>query len=116
MGKIVAVVVLMVLSSAPTWAGFVSGSDLLEQCKLSESPFMQGECFGYIAGVADIVGNFKEAGWREKDYCWPSGESGVTLGQVKQDVVAYLEKHPEDLHKSASGLVYLAFVEAYPCA
>ena len=115
MGKIVAAVVLMVLSSAQAWAGFVSGSDILEQCKLSESQYMQGECFGYIAGVADIVSNFKEAGWREKDYCWPSGESGVTLGQVKQDVVGYLERHPEDLHKSASGLVYLAFVEAYPC-
>ena len=77
---------------------------------------MQGECYGYIAGVADIVGNFKEAGWRKTDYCWPaSGESGVTLGQVKLEVVNYLERHPEELHRSASGLVYLAFVEAFPC-
>ena len=115
MVRIIAAVVLMVLFNAQSWAGFVSGSDLLEQCKLSEGPFLQGECYGYIAGVADIVGNFKEAGWREKDYCWPSGESGVTLGQVKLEVVKYLEKHPDDLHRSASGLVYLAFVEAYPC-
>ena len=115
MGRIIAAGIFLVLFNAQTWAGFVSGSDLLEQCKLSVSPFLQGECYGYIAGVADIVGNFKEAGWREKDYCWPSGESGVSLGQVKLEVVKYLEKHPEDLHRSASGLVYLAFVETYPC-
>lgn len=115
MKKVILAGVLMTLSSAQTWAGFVSGSELLEQCELSESQFIQGECYGYIAGIADIVGNFKEAGWREKDYCWPTGENGVTLGQVKEDVVGYLERHRDDLHKSASGLVYLAFVEAYPC-
>ncbi len=111
----IAAVFLVMLFSTAAWGSFVSGSDLLEQCKLSEGPFLQGECYGYIAGVADIVGAFKEAGWRETDYCLPSGESGVTLGQAKLEVVKYLENHPGELHRSASGLIYLAFVDAFPC-
>jgi len=39
----------------------------------------------------------------------------VTGGQVRLIVTEYLKKHPERLHKGASGLVMNALEEAFPC-
>lgn len=60
---------------------------------------------GLLVGAKDIA---KAAGI----ICIPDG---VTLGQIAQVVLVYLNSNPERLHETASILVVDALVDVWPC-
>ena len=101
---------LAVLLSVSVTAGeediFESGTSLLAACnmeRLSEHWY----CAGYVASAWDTQ-------TLSEQICPPKPE-GVTKGQLKRVVMAYLEAHPEELHLAGISVVQSALIEAFPC-
>ena len=66
-------------------------------------------CLGYIAGVSIMLQ------LRQKDspvFCLPDDHD---YGHSISDYLAYIEKHPEDLHKESPVGIQGALIEAHPC-
>lgn len=103
--------VITAASSGNALAGFMTGNEVLEDCRNKEdSYFNSGYCTGYISGVYDVLSAGDSViGWRS---CPPLG---VTVGQVTDVVKAWLEARPEKRHLAASSLVANALAEAFPC-
>lgn len=85
-----------------------TGNSLLDDCK-SEGSFRSGVCSGFVVGVAQVVGASDVDGVQA---CFPEG---VTKGQLRKVVVAYLEANPGLLHYDAATLVIVALVGKFPC-
>jgi hypothetical protein len=98
-----------------------TGNDYVASCRNPEdiSSLKLGECIGYTHGVLnglsdgvtaaigtekakDIINNFVG--------CIPQGANNVQ--QIKV-VLAYADKHPENLHYTASSLVLMAMRDAW---
>lgn len=121
MNKKIWVTLCLALSAGQAEAEFLTGNELLADCKEYEkardgrggSFQYAGTCVGYVEGVADAY-----ATWRAWDYigsdimCFPDG---ALVDQFIRIVVTYLEAHPEDLHLSAGSLVTHAYGQAFPC-
>jgi hypothetical protein len=90
-------------------AQFYTGNDLLEFCA-GNNVFNQGVCVGFIIGVARAAEPAPLA--RPTLFCFPAG---VSVRQLKDVAVAYLQKTPELRHLDAAGLVGTALFEAFPC-
>jgi hypothetical protein len=92
--------------------GWVTGDELLANCSANSevSALKQARCFGYVTGVADVLGEgtiiygFKA--------CFTTG---TTKGRLKDIVLRYLTRHPETRHFSAAGEVAASLSEAFPC-
>jgi Rap1a immunity proteins len=98
-----ALVIFGTASSA--WAGFYSGSYLLDLCNTNSLA-----CMGYVVAIADSSICPKTV----NGYSWLPPD-GVTTGQVEKVTIKWLNEHPEKLHLNASGLVAFALSEAFPC-
>ena len=83
-----------------------TGNGLLEACLKLEEPFARGYCGGFVAGAGQALQ------WGASDICLPAG---VTLGQMSDVAVRYLQAHPEIRHHPAVALVRAALFEAFPC-
>lgn len=116
---------LCVATSQPSQAQavYVTGNQLKRDCNPAANddlkPFFEARCMQYILGVNDGVrmgvNVASVLGDRPGDYflCVPNG---VEVGQLVQIVKAYLDQHPEDLHKNAAGLVTFALTAHYRCS
>ena len=99
MKRLLALIILMFLSLPVAAADvFSSGNKLLSDCESANASFLEGFCFGFVAGVADAA-NGKT--WDGIAFCKP-GE--VTIGQTVKIVIKYLNDHPEYLHYAADSL------------
>ena len=84
---------------------------LFADCRDGDDPsardrtFKEGNCFGYISGVADAL---VPAGL----YCLPSG---ATVGQTIDIAKLCLQEHPGERKKSAPQLIVEALREKFPC-
>lgn len=112
------VVTCMFMASPAMAEGFINGRELLDHCvqaqdKVKTANHDAGRCFGFISGVTDLYDILISEAIVKPTYCPPHN---VTLIQMVNVVVEYLQKHPEDLHYSASSLVMAAYAEAFPCA
>jgi hypothetical protein len=87
------------------FAGFITGNDLYSNCK-DPNAYKSNTCLGYIAAVTDIIQFF------DSNICITED---VNLGQLKDIVVAWLTRKPQHRHDNASGLVFAALAEAFPC-
>jgi Rap1a immunity proteins len=94
-----------------------TGNDLVASCSAT-SEFESGSCIGFIQGVINgfnsgtIVQHGRGNGEHSiLDLCVPNG---VTNGQVTKVVLAYTDKHPEQLHYPADVIVTKAISEAWP--
>lgn len=92
-----------VLDVAPANAAFYTGNELHEKCAETTPWF----CMGFIAGVID-----HSTGSLTRVICLPTG---VTIGQVMDVVVNYLDDHPERRHRAAEEIVVDAGYQAFPC-
>lgn len=93
---------------SPALAGsFNNGNELHTRC--SENGFAEGYCFGYIAGISDVLSN---AAIGDFNACQPKD---VTVQQVVDVVKKYLKENPQDRHFTANSLVAYALSEAFPC-
>jgi len=93
----------LILVTAPAHAEFMDGDKLLATCK-SSVPIEIADCFGYTTGVFDALSNAL--------ICSPDG---ITRGQVRDIVVAYLQSKPEERHKTADVLIGNVLSALWPC-
>jgi hypothetical protein len=94
-----------------------TGNDLVASCSAT-SEFESGACIGFIQGVINgfnsgaIVQHGRGNEQRSIfDLCVPNG---VTTGQTTKVILAYADKHPEQLHYPADVIVTKAVSEAWP--
>ena len=102
--------------SSPASAGFKTGNDILTECSAdrSQATYYQNSayCVAYVVGVVDDEALYADF-TQKRLYCLPAE---VTSGQIKDVVVASLQRHPEKRHLSAASLVAAALIEAFPCS
>ena len=103
----VAGLIAMVSFPQPGSSQFYSGNDILRFCTASNA-VDQAVCGGYIVGVSD--GSVLLTG--PTIICIPAG---VTVKQLKDIVIAYLQRVPELRHLAAGGSVGTALFQAFPC-
>ena len=107
----VVVFALVMTASMVVQGAWLTGGQLLEDCE-SENYFEKGSCTGYIEGVDDSAVTLAHWEGLAEPICIPGG---VTSGQLRLVVMKHLNKHPEELHMTASSLVLKALFEAFPC-
>src|SRR5690349_3264159 len=99
-------VALLAWSIFPASAAQMDGNGLWDNCNQPNAEFGQGLCFGYIAGIAQMV-TFENI--EGSTYFWKScPPGGVTYRQYVDVVKKFLLEHPEDRHRPASLLVLMA--------
>ncbi len=72
--------------------------------------YADGYCLAFAATASDAVN--AHTGVFKYRACTPNG---VTRGQTRDIVVAYLVNHPEQRHFIASSLAAYALAVAFPC-
>jgi hypothetical protein len=95
---------------ADSWPGqFLSGNDLFKKCT-SDGTVDGHFCLGYVMGVADELELLRSVDGKP-----PCIAQGVTIGQVKDVVVAELKASPETRHFNAAFLTTGAVAKAWHC-
>jgi Rap1a immunity proteins len=117
--------VLLVGTAVPSYADTPSvvnwdptGNDLVASCAEKTGTYEQGACLGFIHGV---IGRFdmgssgqqsiEHKGSPTVDLCVPNG---VSNAQIIKVIMAYADKHPEQLHYPADLIVTKAIADAWP--
>lgn len=91
---------------------FVSGNALLRGCQ-SAGAIHQAQCAGYVSGVFDMSNGFALIFTKRTALlCAPPG---ADTSQFRDIAIRWLIAHPENRHLPASDLVFMAFLDAYPC-
>jgi hypothetical protein len=123
MKRVLLAVVLLGVSSVSLGAEiFMSGNELLayaSECDKyrdgDENKDYYRSCGSgraYVAGISDMY-SFLNSRWLiEQHFCKPDA---VDRNELVVTVRKYMAKHPEEMDSSASGIIYDALVEAYPC-
>ena len=109
--KVVVFALVMTASMGAQGKSFYTGKWLLEKCDEKYGHRLDA-CLGYITGVHDTVATLAHWEGFAEYMCTPKG---VTSGQFRLVVMKHLNKHPEELHLNAGGLVLNALSEAFPC-
>ena len=131
--KYITTALLLLVLSSPAQAGISdSGNELLPACKLALDPpnnesrrqaddalYCSAFVRGYVSGWGESALNaankskpYKGTPYELGLYCIPGK---VTTSQMIRIVVAYMERHPEELHKDPGRLIRFAINEAFPC-
>ncbi len=132
--RYIATALLLLALSSPAQADTLdSGNEFLPACKLAIAPpnnqsrsqredglrciaYMRGYVRGYGEASLNAANKMKPyktgTPYQLGLYCIPGA---VTTGQMIRIVVAYMERHPEELHKEAGRLIRFAINEAFPC-
>ena len=88
-------------------------SDCTSEMESAASPAawaaVQSECVGYISAIADVMSIEPVNGFRA---CIPPP---VTLEQLREIVVTFLNSHVAVRQDAAPGLVASALAESFPC-
>jgi len=102
-----------------------NGHDLLRQCTQAVQSFGgtadtttvnymdAGRCIGQIDGFAGAAAFYESQQGAPGAICFPA--DGLTVRQSIPLVMDYLDGHPEQLHESATVLIFGAFLSNYPC-
>ena len=107
--KLVTVIVLSFLFSPASYAGFVKGNTLVEDCKADENTIGEALCYGYVLGVYDRHAMDMKSTFTT---CVPQG---VTGAQIVSVVRKFMAENPQLLHQSAASVVASALSGAFPC-
>lgn len=103
MKKLIIASAIVASFATPVRAEFFSGNTLFRICSSSEFVDMM-DCLGYTSGASDA------AQWRH--FC-PS--EGITRGQIRDIVFAFLRDNPEVRNQTADLLVATALRRVWPC-
>lgn len=101
--------IALLAHGALTWAG--TGNELLSDCEGTDE-FNRGWCTGRIVGYTQGLNHGLDLGGSVGLYCLPEG---VTLGQLRDVTVKFLNDHPERRHEKDTLLMLDAMSEAFPC-
>ena len=113
MKKTLLATALLIASTQVSAEMFLSGQKLKDLCSaldptaegVIEDKFSAGLCGGYISGVIDGI---------RGDLCLPPNSTESTPFRLA--VRKYLIDRPEQLRYEAKAVVYIALIEAFPCA
>lgn len=83
-------------------AEFYTGNDLLRMMRGNNAE--QAAAFGYVVGVSDAL--------HKITLCVPNG---VTVGQVNDVVLLWLDRNPQSRHFSADSMVVAALSPIWGC-
>jgi len=109
-GVALAAVLMPASASANTARAFKDGNDLSRLCAEPMDTFGNGECLGFVTGIADAMTERNPiGGWSA---CIPLD---VTIGQAADVAKQFLTSHPELRHLVAASLVAAALAQAFPC-
>ena len=96
---------------------YVDGNALLSRCNADEENFskdiLTGNCLGYVAGVVDSYEIAQSSGIMRRYYCLPEGR--ISVRQLTDITIDYLENNPADRHHIGSSLILRALIAAFPC-
>lgn len=107
----------LLLLSAPSFA-IDRGDQLLWECQGMADTEMKAasgklHCAGYLSGFVDSYRVMVAMTKMPDAFCLP--RDGVSSDQLMRVVVKWLEAHPEQLHETARGSVFIALQKAFPC-
>jgi hypothetical protein len=112
-------IIAALLIAVSTWGqtngtvGFnTTGNDLIEACRPGNALELLG-CYSYIHGALNGIVTGQITLHHGGMSHLPQIPDGVTNGELTKVVLAYIDKHPEMLHESASYLVFKAVTEAW---
>jgi len=105
-------VVLVVGMAGPAVGAYVDGNFILRTCRDKTDNEKQAFCMGYVGGVSDTSDTVAASYTGAAKVCKPAG---VTLPQIADLAIAWLKANPSKRHFSASTVVVIALVEAFPC-
>jgi hypothetical protein len=91
---------------------FYRGRTLMVVCD-ADNPVYKAVCLGYVAGVADVLGEANGGNVNGFQACFHTDD---TTDAAILAVRVWLHGHPEYLKYSAAGAVAAALAEAWPCA
>ncbi|WP_409592404.1 Rap1a/Tai family immunity protein [Sphingobium sp.] len=100
---------LPVAAPAQTYM-FETGTTLLAKCR-NKAPEYALACTAYIVGAVDGIKKDVFIG-RARPSCWPAQ---LDANKVRDIVIAYLTRYPDQRNAPASVLVSVALNEHYPC-
>jgi len=103
MKKLIIAAIVCTAFASPARAEFFTGNTLFRICSSGEFADIM-DCLGYTTGASDA------AQWRH--FC-PS--EGITRGQIRDIVFAYLRDNPEVRNQTADLLVAAALKRVWPC-
>jgi len=109
LSRVLALVVTLSISMGSS--AMYTGSDLLNWCD-EDNEYIFALCSAYIQGAEEGHRLTSMLNKQDSFYCIPEK---ATHGQTAKVVSKYLKNHPEKLHETAIGLVYLALNGAFPC-
>ncbi len=104
-------VVPQTLSNEPEAPQHLDGSALYADCVETDSS-AHAECNGYLAGSVDTIMALVYAKVAAPNFCMPPA---TTLGAIRNDVVKYVEAHPNSKEWGGSAVIIGALHEAFPC-
>jgi Rap1a immunity proteins len=97
----------IMLAATVPGMGFKTGDELLEMCRVNRS-----QCIDFVAGASDAIGGLQAIGATPVLVCT---KPGVTVVQLTDVAVQWLEAHPQARKDGAGGLIWAALVETFPC-
>lgn len=116
-GLPVAVALIVVWGASPAAAQSFTGNEWRTACKADATP-----CVFYLRGFVEgtqsepkRVGGYTRHTYRLLDIEWCQPD-GVTYGQLRAVVNAWLSAHPEMWHVMLTGLISKALNENFPCS
>ena len=97
----------------------ITGGKLIELCTGKDKGVV-GDCTAYVNGISDAVAFYQDLRPRDASkgavlpayICVPTATTGE---QLRESVVTWSKKHPDDMGRQASGVVLRALRDTYPC-
>jgi hypothetical protein len=113
-GAVFAIILLLVLAEGQkAHAQYMTGADLSQSCAPDSGASAINRCLGYIAGVIDYHIVMQSLGTNPStDFCLPKG---LVIEEAAINVLAYLNRKPDQLGFIAAPAVALALNAVYPC-
>ena len=106
------IIIAALCSASPAEGREVANDDGKEILSLCESSydFSKGMCLGYVRGIATTTDILMQM--NDRHLCFPKS---VTVGQMRDVVIAYIRRNPAQRHEGATLLYMRAINEAWPC-
>lgn len=109
---------IAIISPIPSYANgtIITGNELYSDCQSTrEDPLYwvkQNSCRGFVVGSNDAYTVSFALGLTKRLFCSPNK---VTVGQLTDVVVRFMELNPAKRNSPASVLALIAWQKAYPC-
>ena len=107
MKRLLLCAVLVVGLAGPAMSAYFDGNYILRTCRDKTDNEKRAFCMGYVGGVSDTI----DTTVRGK-LCKPEG---VTLPQIVDLAIAWLENFPQHRHQNANEIIGVALINAFPC-